>query len=300
MITGFFYDSMLKEGRLEKHIIKILRLIVISNIAYVVFYAVMIYSGVDIGRDSLIRMNLFSAKDWFHIVFLNAQIIASHLWYLSAVLYDLILFAVISRLMLKSKRWENLLIILAIIFAFLYPMLSTYSMILFKRKIVWQWVTNFIIPGFPYMLIGYEIKKYYKLLLNIRWRTVGVLYGMLWILQLLEVKGLTFSADDKIAYLMTFFVSIGTFIAAVKYSMTQGNKITGVLIDIGKNHSTNIYIYHMMIYTILFKFFNMIGFHQLDDFILKGWEIPVVTFVIGIILSTAKLTIKNTWSRVIK
>ena len=72
MITGFFYDSMLKEGRLEKHIIKILRLIVISNIAYVVFYAVMIYSGVDIGRDSLIRMNLFSAKDWFHIVFLNA------------------------------------------------------------------------------------------------------------------------------------------------------------------------------------------------------------------------------------
>ena len=48
-----------------------------------------------------------------------------------------------------------------------------------------------------------------------------------------------------------------------------------------------------MIFTILLKFFNMVGFHHLDDFILKGWEIPALTFAIGIILSAAGLTIKK-------
>ena len=277
-----------------------MRLIVISNIAYVVFYAVMIYSGVDIGRDSLIRMNLFSAKDWFHIVFLNAQIIASHLWYLSAVLYDLMLFAVISRLMLKSKRWENLLIILAIIFAFLYPILSTYSMVLFKRKIALEYVQNFVIPGFLCILAGWEMRKNYKTFANITGRLLGCLYGLLWILQILEVKILDGRFNASIpggvnAYLMTFLVSIGTFIVTIRYSMTQGkkNKILDMLVEIGKKHSTNIYIYHVMIYTILFKFFNMIGFQQLDDFILKGWEIPALTFAIGSALSAVGLKIKK-------
>ena len=305
MITGFFYDSMLKEGRLEKHIIKILRLLVISNIVYVVFYAIMIYSGVDIGRDSLIRMNLFSLKDWFQVVFLNAQIIASHLWYLPAVLYDLIVFAVISRVMLKSERWENLLIILAIILAFLYPMLSTYSMVLFKRKISQVYVQNFVMPGFPCILAGWEMRKNYKTFANITGRLLGCLYGLLWILQILEVKILDSRFNVSIpggvnAYLMTFLVSIGTFIVAIKYSMTQGkkNKILDALVNIGKKHSTNIYIYHAMIYTILFKFFNMVGFRHLDDFILKGWEIPALTFAIGIVLSATVLIIKNKLGKV--
>lgn len=297
MITGFFYDSMLKGGRLEKHIIKILRLLIISNIAYVVFYAVMICSGVDVGRDHLIRMNLFSIKAWFHIVFLNEQIIASHLWYLLAVLYDLLAFAFISRLIEKNKRWEFFLGIFVSVLLLLYPLLSTYSEILFERKIARRWVENFIIPGFPYMFIGYEIKKYYKTLLNIRWRMVSVLYGMLWIFQLLEVK--VINTNDRNAYLMTIFVSTGTFITAVKYSMIQRkkSKILDMLVNIGKKHSTNIYIYHVMIFTILLKFFNMVGFHHLDDFILKGWEIPALTFVIGTILSAAGLTNKKSGGR---
>lgn len=97
MITGFFFKSMYQSGKIERQIWKLLKLFIISNVIYGLFYYLLIICYVDIGRKILL-FDFKSGKDWFDVLILNAGITSSHLWYLSAILYILLLCVVYKKI----------------------------------------------------------------------------------------------------------------------------------------------------------------------------------------------------------
>lgn len=86
-------------------------------------------------------------------------------------------------------------------------MLSTYSSVIFGKRIEWQWFCNFGIPGMVYFLSGVFIYEQKKKINKLPLSYIIVLSLIIWSLLMIEVKILLMfnvrSSSDA-AYFFTF------------------------------------------------------------------------------------------------
>lgn len=289
IISGFFYQQTVKKGNENKQIIKILKLCIIANFIYLVYRIIML----TLNDDNILSwlQKTFSFKNFLEFIFLNESPLAVHLWYLNAFLYVLIIMKFIN----KYNKYKLLYFITPLLLIF-DLILGKYSLLFFQQNIPYLYVRNFLFVGLPYFAIGIYINNIMnKYPLNIRVSKIRnlliifiVLFCVTTILErfILVQFGINAKRDH---YISTTFLAISLFLYFVGITNKNKNRFINYIAELGKNYSTNIYIFHYMIIGIFNKLFN--------DSIIYDYLGPIIVFISTLILCIIFKSIFNFMKR---
>lgn len=147
MISGYYYSSDPK--RINKQIRKIFYIIIFSHLFFGIF---------DILMDNIANVNLYmfskeeSVKDIFlQIICFNVSPAFTHLWYLLAYIYVLI---ILKKFNLQNISNKDLSIITVVLLTGSLA-LGKYSYIFFGNSMEPYISRNFLFTGMPFYLLGY-------------------------------------------------------------------------------------------------------------------------------------------------
>ena len=208
MITGYFYNQTVKNGKENKQIVKIIKLCIISNLLYFLYdIIIIIYKN---GNIASYFQNTFNFKSISKLILFNESPFGYHLWYLNALLYVLI----IAKIVNKHDKYKWMYLITPVLLL-LNLIIGKYSLITIKRDISFIYVRNFLLLGIPYFFIGSYINNKFsngKIFIKKKYLVVFVLiFCMSTIIErTILVNNSVNGAIDY--YLSTIFLSISIFI----------------------------------------------------------------------------------------
>lgn len=130
MITGFFYSDTIRKGKQKKQILKILRIGILANLFYFVWdLFVVYYYGTGNIQGKL--QKLLTPEKIRDLLITNESPFRSHLWYLGAILYVLILAAWLVK---KEKQYWMLILTPFLLAGDL--IFGKYSLLLWNRRLI--------------------------------------------------------------------------------------------------------------------------------------------------------------------
>lgn len=145
MITGYFYTSVSERGRHIFQIRKILIITVLSNLVYIIWELLS-----AMGSSGGIHTKFLSWIDaslWLNVLLTNDSPFRSHLWYLSALLYVLLI-----ALFIKNGR-KKLYFLIPVLLG-INLLLGNYSTLIFGKTLPLAYSRNFLFLGLPCFLLG--------------------------------------------------------------------------------------------------------------------------------------------------
>lgn len=219
MISGYFYRT----DRGFRQIKKIAFLFVEANLLYFVWkYIYCFFGGTfpKINNISLIKL-----------IVLNESPFSSHLWYIGAIGYTLIVVS-----FLDKHGMINILYRITPFLLLADLVLGKYSLFIFDREFPYIIVRNWLFVGIPFFTIGMFMRKNSKFRIGLWGIPIFMVTTVLerWIL---VTNGLNTTRDQ---YISTIFLSVAVFSYALKYK----GEVNAVISKIGKDYSTWIYIIH--------------------------------------------------------
>lgn len=245
MITGYYYSCMIERKNEKKQLTKILRLFAGANC---LFFAWSLLKSFLSG-DSVITDigNMFSMKSMLKFVLLNESPFAGHLWYLSAILYVLLIIYVF------EKKWDRQKLYPTIPFLLLADIIfGKYSLLIFGQAIPYILVRNFLCVGLPYFLIGDMLYRY-KTRISIKKAVLLVfVFACTTILERVILGAYNLNAERD-HYISTTFLAISAFLLAVQSNGKRNSKWYNMIYYIGARLSSNIYILHPIFITVIAK-----------------------------------------------
>ena len=260
MITGYFYVDVVKRGRENSQIKKLLKLAIEANILYLLwdcFYAV-------VSRNSDFFQSSFSFKNLLIFLLLNESPLSGHLWYLGAILYTLIIVLIIDKL-----DCRKILYYLTPLLLFGDLVLGKYSTVILGREFSYILVRNFLFVGIPYFCIGFLIRN--GMGRRIEKKALSCLIVAFSVTSILERFllvniGMNATRDH---YISTTFLAVTVFLFALKYDGHEG-----FLSAIGRKHSTWLYILHPIFITCLGTVSNKVGIYGVYKYIA-----PIIVYI---------------------
>lgn len=256
MITGFFYSRTAAKEKRYAQIKHVLLLNIFANIFYFIFFLIRAaIAEVSVG-DTI--MNLIYSGEILRAFFLNVTHTSVHLWYLSALLYVLILVLVIDKYL--SPKIINRLIPF-LVFANL--ALGTYSPLWYNGLFPTELSRNFLFNGLPSFYIGYRL----AINQNLTKRKDTKVYLFFIVLFSATSIGESYFTNKMNfpnvidLYISTIPLSITVFMLALRYTDIK-NKYIHKLSFIGKKYSGIIYIIHRAIYISLSGFFKRLPYWE--------------------------------------
>ena len=255
MITGYYYINIKKSNRQVYQLKKIAILMLIANVLYAVWQSLIwIISKKNFVDYWRVALSCESLKKFF---ILNESPFASHLWYLSALLYVLTIVFILDKL--------KLLKILYYTFPFLLIgdlVLGKYSLLIFGDDFPYLLVRNFAFVGMPYFTIGMLIRRNRERIIKMQKKTLIILVGVFVISNILERYVLIYFKYNAIRdhYISTTFLAVNLFILFLNYySNTSAGKLGKIAAQIGRNYSSGIYIIHPLLHTVMYKVTGFLG-----------------------------------------
>ena len=244
MITGFFYSDVKWRRAEKKQIEKVIKLFVFSSLLYIVWNCTRSFLSGGNVADCIVQM--FGIKKILRLLVLNESPFNGHLWYIGALLYTLIVFYVIKQ--------EKIMYCLTPFLLVGDLLLGKYSLLIWGREFPYVLVRNFLFVGIPYFCIGdllHKVKgknKKYKSFLSGMLCLVFVATTILERYVLVSLK----ANATRDHYLSTtlFAVSVFIFVCGL-YENRKISKIESIMASIGRYYSTEIYIIHPIIITVL-------------------------------------------------
>ncbi|MCD8012959.1 MAG: acyltransferase, partial [Lachnospiraceae bacterium] len=242
MITGFFYDGTVRRNSVGKQIKKVTVLLIEANLLFFIWKLLLaMHSGVSfIG----FLQDTITIKSILKFILLNESLFNSHLWYLGAILYVLIIYAVVDGLYVRK-----LLYIVTPVLLVGDLILGKYSLVLLGREFPYIIVRNFLFVGIPYFTIGCLLKQHEDWIKE--HGKTGILIGLaiLFTATTILERYILVSIDmnpTRDHYISSTLLAVTMFVIAVKGIGLYGRKgrTTGVLSTIGRKYSTWVYIIH--------------------------------------------------------
>jgi peptidoglycan/LPS O-acetylase OafA/YrhL len=212
MVSGFFlwdnYDNVLLL-KIKSQIKKIFKLVILSNVAFFLWELMTrIINNYNIFRYFI---DTFTIKNLIKFLLLNESPFAGHLWFLSALLYVLI----IDYLGVKYKIRKKILIIVPFLLL-VDLLLGKYSILILNKEFPYILVRNFLFVGIPYFYIGNFIRdKLVKNSLNkINNKFILIACIIFSITSILEKLVLIINNKNAVRdhYLSTTFLTLSIFI----------------------------------------------------------------------------------------
>ena len=277
MITGYYYENMKKNGKVEKQIQKLIKLIIFTIIIYVIYGTmVRIFKKLDIKEYYL---SIFNVKEMVKFILFNEFPTIGHLWYLPAILYTLLLAGFMTR-----KNNEKYLKYIVPILFIIYIVTGKYSKIIFGREFSYYYLRrSFIIEGNLYFYLGYFMKKYENRI-KISLKTTYLVSMILLIGTYLEMYILEKNNANTVAsnYICISILPIFIFICAIKNK--REFYIKSVIAKIGKEYSTTIYIIHPLVISIL---------ENLNTIELYKYIAPIMVYLLSMVIAISFEKIKK-------
>lgn len=198
---------------------------------------------------------------------------SNHLWYLIALIYVLILVRLFNdKLSIKCK-----IIIMSLCFL-LSLVLGVYSSIFFGHALPEKYTMNFLFTGLPFFLLGELLSNVYerknRWMRNQRFLLACSLISLLLMIFEWKIVHSRYPDGPQNIYVFTIISSVTVFL----YFMScKGNCILGL---IGKDHSSTIYVVHMMVYMTISIATNVLGVNYLFSVIA-----PIIVFGVSLTYS---------------
>lgn len=253
MITGFFYDNVRSRGRVNAQIAKVFRLFLSANLLY---FGWGMAKAVTDGSVRVFLSENFGIRKLLRFVLLNEALFSSHLWYLGALLYVLVIKAVLDKYL--PQKSERILYALTPVLLLGDLLLGKYSMAVFGRTFPYVLVRNFLFVGIPYFSIGCCLYEKRERISVSRGRNILliVLFACTTLLEryLLVQSGLNTPRDHYIS---------STFLAAAAFILFMDGKWdqpwAAPLEKVGRKYSAFVFIIHPLLLQIIGKVVERLG-----------------------------------------
>lgn len=256
LISGYFLYTGNKDAEICRAMKWVKKIFLISIYINAIYFA----------RQWMLYENTSSWKELILNIF-TGDCISPHLWYLSAMWEALIAFIIVR---FMGCKWLFLTLPLLLInLAF-----GRYSLIFFQgdSSFPQYFRLNCIAVALPYLTMGYFISKHKHSILNIKYSPI--ITAVCIILVYAENTVLNhFNINSNCSYfLSTALLGTSMLVTTLNSRLHIPNWIT----SIGKEHSANIYYFHILIGSIVSLYISpILGTDGLDTFI-------VYVFCIGI------------------
>jgi len=295
MITGYFYRETIESGQVKKQIVKVLKMIILSNLFFFVMNGLIALTKGEIGS---FLGKCFSIKAIGKFLVLNESPMNGHLWYLGALFCVLAIMATVDKMVGKSspKMTGGGYRILYILIPFLFVgdlVIGKYSILLFGREFPYVLVKNWLFVGLPYFLIGdwiYKLRTKNKCKLNKSTLIILiVLFAITTILEryILVVLNANATRDH---YISTTFLAITLFLMFLDTTNSwvktgKRGRLVHYLAVVGRKYSTMIYIIHpvfIRIYGVIIrKISETVSFLET----VYCWMAPLLVFVSSLVFA---------------
>lgn len=296
IITGYFYTNTAKKNGEIRQIKKIFKLVVEANIIYLIwksFYYAVVHNS-DYFQDT------FTLKNFLKFILLNESPFNGHLWYLSAILYVLIIVRIVNKL-----NCNKLLYLLIPVLLLCDLIFGKYSIVIWGREFPYILVRNFLFVGIPYFCIGQLIRNSFGKSISKRMSAwMVLLFSLTSLLEHFILVNTNMNATRD-HYISTTFLAVAVFIFTLKFNSHQINEdivpkkiwekqnITSLLGVIGCKYSTWLYVLHPIFITGIRTMMNEIGVYEIYKFV-APIIVYITTIMFLVILNKIKVKIINT------
>lgn len=247
MITGFFFRDTLERGREKGQIRKIFRLMVGANLFFFLLGLFLVLQKRKGVEGVVLRCTQYFSWEKLRDFFLaNESPFKSHLWYLGAILYVLLLASYLAK---KKRLW---------ILGALTPLLlagdlafGKYSLLLWNQEISYIYVRNYLFVGLPFFYMGYWLgcrrewiqRKMNPFLMFLLFVGSLLFFGTsLLEKRYLVSRGINASREQ---YISTTLMALCVFLFFVGWKKYYGGGwVSRFFAAIGRRYSTWIYILH--------------------------------------------------------
>lgn len=273
MITGYYYEQMERQEKIQKQEKKICKLIVITIGIYILYGTITRF----LKGNSIVEYyrSIFNIKEIVKFFVFNEFTTIGHLWYLPAILYTLIL----AKFMINKTNKKHIKYIIPIIFI-IYIITGKYSKIIFGNEFPYYYFRrSFIIEGTLYFYLGYLVKEYENKI-NISINKLYLINLILLIGTFIEMYILDSSGNNVVAsnYICISLMPISIFLCAIKE--TKFINPNNLLAKIGRKYSTTVYIIHPLIIAIMDNCMKHIEMYEMYSFIA-----PIIVYVVSVFLA---------------
>lgn len=231
VITGYFLykgspDTIIAGGK--KQLWKAIRITLIASLVYYAYKIIISY----ISGGSFVPpfYSIYDVIIWILFGF-N---FSGPLWYMTALCWSLLIITTLYRL-----RWQKLLYLTPLAFV-LFNVILAYP--LRDISLPWYYETNFISSGLPWISVGMFIKKTEsRIEQRVSTTSLWIIFALTLVLRYIE-QYLFVGAEPRALINVPLVIII--FILCLRYKSFGSNSIIAKL---GRNHSTNIYLYHSLV-----------------------------------------------------
>lgn len=245
MISGYFYCVPKKKQKFR--IKKIFILTIIANLSYFCFALLRAFLK---GNTVSFLAEVFTFKNIIVLVLFNEPRFGdfgNHLWFLSALLYCMIIDYFVYGFLAKRKKCFTAVILSLFIGYFV---IERCGLMLLDLDFSVLFVRNFLFFGLPYFWIGKLLKNLDVSKIKIKNYMLIMFICLFFILTLAEAYiSITYfdfyTARDQ--YLFTAFFALSVFILALKNPLENPGRITGIIALSGRKYSLGIYIFHPIV-----------------------------------------------------
>ena len=279
MITGYFYSPTSASRQIKK----LMQLMLLGNGIYLVWKLEL--AAVK-GEVSTFLTTTFTVKNIAKFILLNETHLQSHLWYLGAILYVVVIVTLLFKW--NESKWRRVLYLITPFLLFGDLILGKYSLLLFHREFPYILVRNWLFVGLPYFGIGMWLKEraIKNRAINLGKQHLIGLIMLTTITTLLE-RYLLVSTDlnpTRDHYLSTTFLAIAVFLFFLHYVGNEKNLIS----RIGKDDSTWIYILHPIVITVLGAVAAKVGVQSIYNIGRPVFVFLTTTVIVELIMRAKK------------
>ncbi len=273
MISGYYIynsDRETVKRKLPGKIKHILYMCIYATLLYAAFTIAQLYIDGGVLAITEWIKEYFNAGQIFRMLFLGDMwfLNCSMLWFLYALLWSYVALYFVNRFQLYKAAY------IIIPFCFLARMILFGVTNYYFTGIHWLTVNNFVVTGFPYVMIGNLLARYKDTILpkiRIQWLSVSILIGIL----LGVISDHTKMMVD-IAYIGVILYAVCVFLLAQKYPQ---QKICGFLEMVGEKCFSFVYIMHMMVGYVLNKVFLLLDIYR---FPASDWAYPIAIVIVTV------------------
>lgn len=238
------------------------------------------------GEVSTFLTTTFTVKNIAKFILLNETHLQSHLWYLGAILYVVVIVTLLFKW--NESKWRRVLYLITPFLLFGDLILGKYSLLLFHREFPYILVRNWLFVGLPYFGIGMWLKEraIKNRAINLGKQHLIGLIMLTTITTLLE-RYLLVSTDlnpTRDHYLSTTFLAIAVFLFFLHYVGNEKNLIS----RIGKDDSTWIYILHPIVITVLGAVAAKVGVQSIYNIGRPVFVFLTTTVIVELIMRAKK------------
>ena len=263
LVSGY-YSYQITCEKIKKRIKNILTLLILSTFCCTLFEIITL---LKYNKEGLITfLSKYTDLDTYvNLLVFNVPVSSGHLWYLLAVLYVYIIYYFATKFNVKEK-----LIFTVSTFLLLAHIILGEGLSIFGIVIPIPFVRNFALMGIPFFALGLFVKKYECKFRNIPNYTIWIFL----VIGALESVVSRFLLGGNELYIGSLFVLVAIVCVFIKWADAKYPSFLTAL----EGCSTYVYIFHIIISTVIFIFYGILGIDIYSSVILENLH-PIIVCV---------------------